>query len=371
MKKGTYLELTLRDPAASQVASIQAAGEQRLSGTQNGLAIHVLQSTKDPADPTVHHVVVYVEGDQPAAQDFQVAATNAVQAQWSSAAAVPPQPAGPGIAALTALAAGLQLASVGDWEDYDSFEAVSIGAGPTMALTAQNQSPAVAALALQSSCIAQVTGGNAVAGTPLPADNPGRPAGNAGVFDACPADGDGSDTGTNALKNRTDDDPGPQGWITTTVGSMLALPVPAGLPTNRGEWDDDQKGAIAQFEGLPVQVVGFLAGSRLEGPEACNCHSVDDRDFHVWVVDQAGTDRSQALVTEVTPRVRANHPSWVIDQLCTLVQSSPPQQVRISGWLMMDPAHPNEIGHTRGTTWEIHPIIAIEIGDGQGGFAPL
>src|SRR5258708_12910966 len=158
MKKGTYLELMLRDPAASHVASIQAAGEQRLSGTQNGLAIHVLQSTKDPADPAVHHVVVYVEGDQPAAQDFQVAATNAVQAQWSSAAAVPPQPAGPGIAALTALAAGLQLASVGDWEDYDSFEAVSIGAGPTMALTTQNQSPAVAALALQTLCTPQVTG---------------------------------------------------------------------------------------------------------------------------------------------------------------------------------------------------------------------
>ena len=28
---------------------------------------------------------------------------------------------------------------------------------------------------------------------------------------------------------------------------------------------------------------------------------------------------------------------------------------------MMDPEHPNEIGNSRGTIWEIHPIIEFDV----------
>jgi hypothetical protein len=31
-------------------------------------------------------------------------------------------------------------------------------------------------------------------------------------------------------------------------------------------------------------------------------------------------------------------------------------EVRIRGWLMLDQEHPEQIGKTRGTLWEIHPI---------------
>jgi hypothetical protein len=44
--------------------------------------------------------------------------------------------------------------------------------------------------------------------------------------------------------------------------------------------------------------------------------------------------------------------------------------VRISGWLMMDPEHPDQIGNTRGTIWEIHPIMQIEVQE-SGGFKPM
>jgi hypothetical protein len=35
--------------------------------------------------------------------------------------------------------------------------------------------------------------------------------------------------------------------------------------------------------------------------------------------------------------------------------------VRISGWTMLDPEHPDQVDNTRGTIWEIHPIMQIEV----------
>jgi hypothetical protein len=40
------------------------------------------------------------------------------------------------------------------------------------------------------------------------------------------------------------------------------------------------------------------------------------------------------------------------------------QKVRIRGWLMMDPEHPDQVGKTRGTIWEIHPIMQVETQQG-------
>ncbi len=70
-------------------------------------------------------------------------------------------------------------------------------------------------------------------------------------------------------------------------------------------------------------------------------------------------DRSKAIVVEITPRVRANHPNWRTDLLGQIVKKD--QRVRISGWLMLDPEHPDQIGKTRATIWEIHPVMQIEV----------
>jgi hypothetical protein len=239
------------------------------------------------------------------------------------------------------------------------------------ALAAAAAAPAIAAAAA-SGCFAQVTGaapvaGPALAGTPVPA--PGS-----GPFDTCPAQGDGGDQATSVMKNR-DDVPDASAWIPTTVGAILQLPVPAGLPRHRDQWTSAQQAAIAQVEGSPLQVVGYLAGVRQERPESCNCHLVNDLDDHLWLVDQQGTDRAQSVVAEVTPRIRAQHPGWTVANLCTLVTTG--TRVRVSGWLMMDPEHPDQVTGTptqpptRGTTWEIHPILAIDADDGSGNFVPL
>src|SRR5262249_14422203 len=74
---------------------------------------------------------------------------------------------------------------------------------------------------------------------------------------------------------------------------------------------------------------------------------------------------SQALVIETTPRVRANHPGWTVNKLTPWLDST--DQVRISGWLMLDPQHADQVGQFRGTIWEIHPITRIEVWiDGVG-----
>jgi hypothetical protein len=41
-------------------------------------------------------------------------------------------------------------------------------------------------------------------------------------------------------------------------------------------------------------------------------------------------------------------------------------QVRIGGWLVLAQEHPEQVGKTRGSLWEIHPITRIEVKDANG-----
>jgi hypothetical protein len=85
-------------------------------------------------------------------------------------------------------------------------------------------------------------------------------------------------------------------------------------------------------------------------------------------VDDPGKGKPQSVVTEVTPRVLALQPYWAIGYLNPLVQSH--VKVRISGWLMMDQEHPEQIGQYRTTVWEIHPIIGLDAWR-NGAWVPL
>ena len=70
-------------------------------------------------------------------------------------------------------------------------------------------------------------------------------------------------------------------------------------------------------------------------------------------------DRRRAVVVEASPRLREQHTQWTTTVLRQLVGTD--TQVRISGLLMLDQEHPEQIGKTRGTLWEIHPITKIEV----------
>src|SRR5439155_23050411 len=60
-----------------------------------------------------------------------------------------------------------------------------------------------------------------------------------------------------------------------------------------------------------------------------------------------------------TPRVRKDHPAWTLEALGGLLAEETP--VRVSGWLLLDPKHADHVGQIRGTRWEVHPVLRIEV----------
>jgi hypothetical protein len=118
-------------------------------------------------------------------------------------------------------------------------------------------------------------------------------------------------------------------------------------------------------------VIGFLAAGRQEGPESPNCHGADGRyrDYHLWLTRGPNEqNRSRSVVVEPTPRVRAAHPAWTLKALRRLGLAR--ERVRVSGWLLLDQEHPEQVGKTRGTLWEIHPVMRVEVLRG-GQWVPL
>jgi hypothetical protein len=177
-------------------------------------------------------------------------------------------------------------------------------------------------------------------------------------FEGCPPDGDGGDRTLNVLKNRVDT----AAWVPTLFASVLNLAWPPNV-TRRGrrEWDRRDSIAIARSEGLPIAIEGYFAGAKEEGPEATNCHGAESkfRDWHVWLSATPGRDRRRSIVVETTPSVRALHPEWSLADVHKLVRDS--SLVRVSGWLLLDQEHPEQLGKTRGTLWEIHPVMRLEV----------
>ena len=180
------------------------------------------------------------------------------------------------------------------------------------------------------------------------------------TFKGCPGEGDGTDPELNRLKNRVDE----AAWQPVTVEALLGLKWPEDIGHRRvAQWTAADHAQIDPFNGVPVQTEGYLLQVRQEGPESPNCHSAEDFDFHTWLAAQPGDDRAtRSVVIEFTPRVRAQHPTWTLQALESLARQK--TRVRVSGWTMLDPEHPDEVGKSRGTIWEIHPVMQVETQQG-------
>jgi len=193
-------------------------------------------------------------------------------------------------------------------------------------------------------------------------DMPTKPTPKDITFKGCPPGGDGGDTIQNRLKNRVDEG----NYVPVSFDALLALTWPKTTERHdREDWSAEDTAAIAKYEGIPVSVEGYLAAATESGPESTNCHGADNdmSDWHVSLVKNPGEDRSQAIVTETTPRVRPNH-QWSLKALAQIIADQ--ERVRISGWVFFDPEHPDHLGKYRANLWEVHPIMQIEVyRDGQ------
>jgi hypothetical protein len=169
------------------------------------------------------------------------------------------------------------------------------------------------------------------------------------------------DPALNRLKNRIQPTPD---TTPKTVADLRNLPDHA--KQARADWSSDDLATFGKIEATPIRVTGYLVGVHPEKAESTNCGATDKAgvDFHTWFVDTADQEKSFSAVMEIAPRWRQVNPAWTSAALLALVKEG--AQVRISGWPMYDQEHPEQVGKTRSTLWEIHPITKIEVATNGG-----
>ena len=123
------------------------------------------------------------------------------------------------------------------------------------------------------------------------------------------------------------------------------------------------------------EIVGYIVCVENTGPESCNCLSNNSeyQDTHICICpDSLHTLKNYIVIAEITPRLRwlssSNHSYFTTDNIKKLFLH---RYVKIKGWLFYDMQHScssfntnpgNKSGKNwRGTCWEIHPIISIDI----------
>jgi hypothetical protein len=186
------------------------------------------------------------------------------------------------------------------------------------------------------------------------------------TFNNCPARGDDrGDQDLNFLKNRIDV---ADAWIPVGFNAVLNQSFPRTVGRrDRSRWTAEDLAAVQKYEGIPISIVGYFVWAKDEDKESCNCH-IDDKsmfDIHTWLTKAPveARDRTHAIVAEVTPRLKPEHPNWTQAKIRKLAREK--KKVRVSGWLLLDQEHPEQLDDTRGTLWEIHPIMQIEVWENE------
>jgi hypothetical protein len=181
----------------------------------------------------------------------------------------------------------------------------------------------------------------------------------------CPSFGLGGDSELNRLKNRGGP---PDSLRQMTAEEFLAVfPRDMHTPKEHDEFTQSERDTIEPLEKMGVAVTGYLVEAFKAFPELSNCLDPEDEDWHLNLYpfpanSSANTDSlvTHSIVTEVSPRWQDMKKGlWSLDTLKALAARR--AKVRISGWVMYDPEHPDHLGRLRGTLWEVHPITEIEV----------
>ncbi len=181
-------------------------------------------------------------------------------------------------------------------------------------------------------------------------------------------DGKGGDRELNREKNRFD---APKNFADLDAEAIMQIPSTLLAEAGRKKreyWSGEERTYDSQEESQGIRLTGYLIAVRESGPESCNGYSDSLRDFHIWIAEHPDDWKANAVIVEMTPRWKSVHPEWQLRELERLAGRH--ARVRASGWLMWDEEHPDEVGKSRGTQWEVHPVTNFEIYSG-GAWQPL
>lgn len=172
--------------------------------------------------------------------------------------------------------------------------------------------------------------------------------------DKCPITGDGRNA-----RMRCDDSLKNRPCVVGTVDNSVTL------QSILDKGDDTKRFSTNQYASL----VGYINLVKYGGSETCNCHSKDkgDLDTHIEISMNVGDEGKKSIICEITRYNRDPNLSY------TNIKKLVGKKVKISGYLFFDFEHkqnavnttPNGTNLWRATCWELHPVCAVSIVDGQ------
>ncbi len=179
------------------------------------------------------------------------------------------------------------------------------------------------------------------------------------ILDGIPPEGTGGDPDLNRQKNRASL---PKKLDEYDVDQIIALRHnlldPQGRK-HRTEFSGESQKYLESMESIGARLTGYLIYAKESGLESCNGRIDSLRDYHIWIGATPTADKQHSVVVEMTPRWKRIHPEWRLRYLERLALDHP--QVRVSGWLLWDEEHASEVGRSRGSQWEVHPVTSFEV----------
>ena len=178
-------------------------------------------------------------------------------------------------------------------------------------------------------------------------------------FHGIPPEGIGGDAELNKEKNRWT---ASAEFIPLSISQIISLPHDAldmMGKERRSRWSSSAVEQAEVNENRGVQVVGYLAHAKESGSEACNGKSEIYHDFHIWITEFPDENKNKGIIIEATPFWKEQFPAW---QLSTFEKIALQHtKVRVSGWILWDEEHGDEVGRSRGSLWEVHPFTKFEV----------
>ena len=181
-------------------------------------------------------------------------------------------------------------------------------------------------------------------------------------FHGIPPEGIGGDPELNKEKNRW---AMPAAVTQVSVSQIISFPHDAldmMGKEKRSKWTSSASDQASANENRAVEVIGYLAHVKESGPEACNGHSDIYHDFHLWITESPGEDKNKGIVIEAIPFWKEQFPAWLLLTFEKLASQN--AKVRVSGWVLWDEEHGDEVGKSRGSLWEVHPFTKFEVFSG-------